>query len=62
MQLRLHKLEQLPQFQPPPSLLKQIQDRAMRQFSNENLAAMKIIATDLEAGVRQTVTETELAL
>jgi hypothetical protein len=59
---RLNKLEQLPQFQPPPSPLKQIQDRAMQQVSDEDLAAMKIIAADLEAGVSRTPTERELAI
>ena|ERR1035437_3957437 len=61
-QWRLNKLEQLPRFQPPPSPLEQIKNRAMGQVSDEDLAAMKIIVADLEAGVSRTPTERELAI
>jgi hypothetical protein len=59
---RLHVLEQLPQFQPPPSPLEQIEDRALRQISNEDLEVMINMTRDLEAGVRQTISERESAM
>ena len=60
MQRRLHKLEQMPQFQPPPSLLKQIENLALARISNEHLALLIILGTDLKAGVERVVLESEL--
>jgi hypothetical protein len=59
---RLHVLEQLPQFQPPPSPLEQIEDRALRQISDEDLEVLINMTRDLEAGVRRTVSERESAM
>lgn len=61
IQLRLSKLERLHQFQPPPGPLEKIEDRALRQLSDEDLRVMIILTADVEAGVRQTASETELA-
>jgi hypothetical protein len=59
---RLRALERSPQFQPPPSLLKQIENRALRQISDEDLEVMIKMTRDLEAGVRQTISERESAM
>jgi hypothetical protein len=59
VQQRLQALEQLPQFQPPPSQLEQIEDRAMHHISNEDLEVMITMATDLEAGVDRTISDRE---
>jgi hypothetical protein len=59
---RLHVLEQLPQFQPPPSSLEQIENRALRQISDEDLEVMMNMTRDLVAGVRQTISERESAM
>jgi hypothetical protein len=58
---RLHVLEQLPQFQPPQSPLEQIEDRALRHISDEDLEVMMNMTRDLEAGVRTTISERESA-
>ena len=62
MQRRLHKLEQMPQFQPPPSPLKQIEERAIRQVSNEDLDSMIVMATASEAGAERALSEMESAV
>jgi hypothetical protein len=54
---RLHVLEQLPQFQPPPSPLGQIEDRALRQISDEDLQVLMNLTRDLVAGVHRTISE-----
>jgi hypothetical protein len=59
---RLHVLEQLPQFQPPPSPLEQIENRALRQISDEDLEVMKNMTRDLVAGVRRRISERESAM
>ena len=58
---RLRVLERLPQFQSPPSLVEQIRGLALRQISDEDLAMLKNMTRDLEAGVRTTITERESA-
>jgi len=58
---RLQVLEQLPQFQPPPSRLEQIESLALRQLSDEDLEVMINMTGDLETGVRTTITERESA-
>ena len=58
---RLHMLEQLPQFQLPPSPLEQIENRALRRISDEDLEVMTNMTRDLEAGVRTTISERESA-
>jgi hypothetical protein len=58
---RLQVLERLPQFQPPPSRLDQIEDLALRQLSDEDLDVMLKMTRDLEAGVRTTISERESA-
>ena len=60
MQRRLHKLEQMPQFQPPPSLLKQIENLALAQICYEHLVLLDILGTDRAAGVERVVLESEL--
>jgi hypothetical protein len=60
LQRRLHKLEQMPQFQPPPSLLKQIENLALAQICYEHLVLLDILGTDLKAGVERVVSESEL--
>jgi hypothetical protein len=62
LQRRLHKLEQMPQFQPPPSPRKQFEERVVRRISNEDLDLMIAMATDAEAGVERTLSERELAV
>jgi hypothetical protein len=52
----------MPQFQPPPSLLKQIEERAIRQVSNEDFDSMIAMATDAEAGVERALSERESAV
>ena len=59
---RLHVLEQLPRFQPPPSPFEQIEDRALRQISDEDLEVMMNMTRDLVAGVRRTISERESAM
>jgi hypothetical protein len=62
MRRRLHKLERLPQFQPSPIPIQEIKRRALHLVSNENLGLMKLIATDVELGVRRALTERESAM
>jgi hypothetical protein len=59
---RLYVLEQMPQFQPPPTPLEQIENRALRQISDEDLEVMINMTRDLESGVRQTISERESAV
>ena len=59
---RLQVLERLPQFQPPPSLLEQIQTLAARQLSNEQLEVMFNMTRELEGGSAHTISETESAI
>jgi hypothetical protein len=59
---RLRVLERLPQFQPPPSVLKQIVDRALQQMSNDDLELLKQIVRDSQAGVGRTPSERESAM
>jgi hypothetical protein len=59
---RLRVLERLPHLQPPPSPFEQIEDRALRQISDEDLEVMIKMTRDLEAGVRQTISERESAM
>jgi hypothetical protein len=59
---RLYALEQLAQFHPPPSPLEQIENGALRQISDEDLEVMIKMTRDLEAGVRQTISERESAM
>ena len=59
---RLDKLEQSPQFQPPPSPFQQIKNRALGQISNEDLALMRILVMDVEAGVVRAMSEEESAI
>jgi hypothetical protein len=61
MRRRLHVLEQLPQCH-PPSPLQQIENRALRQISEEELEVMINMTRDLEAGVRRAVSERESAM
>jgi hypothetical protein len=56
---RLRVLEQLPQYHPPPSQTKQIEDLVLRRLSDEDLALMTKMAGDLEAGVRRKISERE---
>ena len=56
---RLRALERSPQFGPPPSLLKQIEDRALRQMSDEDLQIMKHLVIDFQTGGVRTPTERE---
>jgi hypothetical protein len=56
---RLQVLERLPQFQPPPSRLEQIDSLALRQLSDEDLEVMINMTRDLEAGVRTTISRRE---
>jgi hypothetical protein len=58
---RLRVLERLPQFQPPPSRLEQIEGLALRQISDEDLEVLMNMTRDLEAGVRTTISERESA-
>ncbi len=51
MQRRLHRLEQLPQFERPPSPLDQIKSLALQQLSDEDLEVMIVMAREREAGV-----------
>jgi hypothetical protein len=62
VQRRLRVLEQLPQFQPPPSPLEQIENRALRQISDEDLEVMINMTRDLVAGVSRTISERESAM
>ena len=59
IQRRLHKLEQLPRCQPPPSLIQEIGRLALRRLSNEELEVMINMRRALEAGVRQAMSERE---
>lgn len=59
MRRRLHKLERSSHFQPPPSPIQEIQHRALRSVSNEDLGLMKLIAMDVALGVRHILTERE---
>jgi len=56
---RLRALERSPQFQPPQSLLKQIEDRALKQASDEDLEMMKLLVIDCQKGGARTPTERE---
>jgi hypothetical protein len=59
---RLQVLERSPQFQPPPSPIQEIEHRAFRQVSNEDLQLMKLMAMDVAAGVPRTLTDRESAV
>lgn len=59
---RVQVLERLPQFQPPPSRLEQIENRALRHISDEDLEVMINLTRDLDAGVCQTISERESAM
>jgi hypothetical protein len=59
---RLRMLERLPQFQPPPSVPKQILDRALQQMSNDDLELLKNMVRDSQAGVGRTPSERESAM
>ena len=59
VQRRLRALERLPQYQPPPSRLHEIENLALRQVSDEDLAVMVILATHREAGKDRPITERE---
>jgi hypothetical protein len=61
MRRRLHKLEQLPQPQPPPTPFEQIEKLAIKQMSNEDLKLLTKAFLDGEAGVRRTLLPNELA-
>jgi hypothetical protein len=62
MRRRLHALEgQLPQFQPPPSPLEQIQTLAMRDVSQEALEQMINMARDRDGGMSRTLLQSEVA-
>jgi hypothetical protein len=52
---RLGRLEGLPQFQPPPRPLEQINRLALRQMSNENLELMNTMTRDRDSGVCRTL-------
>jgi hypothetical protein len=66
MRQRIQKLERsLPRFESPPkppSPLELIENRALRQISDEDLEVMIKMTCDLEAGVRQTISERESAM
>ncbi|MGD1097150.1 MAG: hypothetical protein ABSB35_34830 [Bryobacteraceae bacterium] len=59
IQRRLSKLERLPQFEPPPGPLEEIEDRAMRQLSDEDLEVMIILERFKQRGIRHARSETE---
>jgi hypothetical protein len=59
---RLHKLEQLPQVQVPAGPLCQIESQALRHLSDEDLQIMINMTRDVEAGLRQAISETESAV
>ena len=59
---RLNKLEQLPQFQPPPGPLETIEVCALRQLSDEDLQVMIILTSDVERGVQREISERERAV
>jgi len=46
---RLHKLERLSQFQPPPSSLELITDLALRSLSSEDLDILQALAKEQAA-------------
>jgi hypothetical protein len=58
---RLHMLERLPQFQPPPSPLEQIRSLALRQVSDEDLELMINMTRDRDQGVCRALLQSELA-
>ena len=60
MQRRLHRLERLPQMKPPPTRLEQIRALAYGRLSNEELATLRILTVDLNAGLNRVKSETEL--
>jgi hypothetical protein len=59
---RLHKLEQLPQFQPQAGPLDEIERQALRHLSDEDLQIMINVTRDAAAGVRRVISETESAV
>ena len=48
---RLHLLEQLPRFHPPPSLLEQVKRSALCSLSQEELDVLGTIAEEQAAGL-----------
>jgi hypothetical protein len=52
---RLGRLEGLPQFQPPPGPLEQINRLALRQMSDEDLELMITMTRDRDSGVCRTI-------
>jgi hypothetical protein len=62
VQRRLNALEQLLQFQPPPSPLQQIWQRALQPMSDADLEQMMTMARDRDAGVCRTPSESEAAV
>jgi len=48
---RLHILEQLPRFHPPPCLLEQVKRSALRSLSQEELDVLGTIAEEQAAGL-----------
>ena len=62
MRWRLHRLERLPQLQPPPGPLEQIERLALRHLSDDDLKVMIVMTSDLERGVRSTISERESAV
>jgi hypothetical protein len=58
---RIHALERLPQFQPPPNPLEQANRPTQQQSSCENLELLMGEARDQEAGSYRTLTHTESA-
>lgn len=59
---RLHKLEHLPHSQAPPNRLEQVKTLALQHLSNEDLAVMIVMATDLKAGLIRPISEKESAV
>jgi hypothetical protein len=62
MRWRLRRLESLPQLQPPPSPLEQIESLALRHLSDDDLEVMIIMTRNLQSGVRNTISERESAV
>ncbi|MGD1097143.1 MAG: hypothetical protein ABSB35_34795 [Bryobacteraceae bacterium] len=61
IQLRLNKLERLPQFQPPPGPLEKIEHLAAKKLSDKDLDVLLILDRDMRGGVSREMSETELA-
>jgi hypothetical protein len=61
-QRRLRKLERLPQFQPPKGVLDEIYSLALRHLSDDDMKVLIVMTSDLERGVRNTISERESAV